>query len=188
MNATVECDSSSGQFLVTYFLSISGPPSLCNNYLRVAWRDSDGAAFTIGQGGSQKFSGTGTLNWNSSKSLFSAKRKNNITLTLTFLTTVATGKYDIKMWVAFTPALSAIISPSCVTLHTDKCQPFTSTVTGGTCPYKYQWYLNGAAVSGATKSTWIFAPNSAGSYAVYVKVTDSTGVQATSNTAVVTVK
>ena len=102
-NVTVECEEKTGEFLVTYFLEISGPRSLCNDYLRVWWRDTDGADFTIGKDGDQKFSGVGTLTWNSSSPIiFEAEHKNNITLTLTFLTTAAMGKYNAKIWVAFT--------------------------------------------------------------------------------------
>ncbi len=82
---------------------------------------------------------------------------------------------------------SVTISPTSVTLDVGQPQLFTSSVTGGTSPYAYQWYLNGSPVSGATSPTWTFTPASAGSYTVYVKVTDSVGVQATSNSATVTV-
>jgi len=101
---TVECEEKRGEFLVTYFLEISGPRGLCNDYLRVWWRDTDGAAFTIGKGGSQTFSGTGTLNWNSAQTIFAAGHKNNITLTLTFLMTAAAGAYRMNMWVTFARA------------------------------------------------------------------------------------
>jgi hypothetical protein len=82
---------------------------------------------------------------------------------------------------------SVSISPSPVVMDVGQSQPFTSTVSGGTSPYSYQWYLNGVAVSGATGASWIFTPSSAGSYTIYVKVTDNAGMQATSNTAAVTV-
>jgi hypothetical protein len=85
-------------------------------------------------------------------------------------------------------ALSVTVSPSSVTLDFGQSQTFTSSVSGGTSPYSYQWYLNGVAVSGATGASWTFTPSSTGSYTVYVKVTDSACKQATSNTATVTVK
>jgi hypothetical protein len=82
-----------------------------------------------------------------------------------------------------TVPLSASISPSSTIMDVGQQQLFTSNVTGGTSSYTYQWYLNGAAVSGATGASWTFTPPSAGSYTVYVKVTDSVGMQATSNIA-----
>jgi uncharacterized repeat protein (TIGR01451 family) len=78
---------------------------------------------------------------------------------------------------------SVSILPTSVSMYVDQSQQFNATVVAGTSPYSYQWYLNGASVSSATLSTWTFTPTSAGSYTVYVKITDNVGVQATSNTA-----
>ena len=101
-NITVECTKKKGEFLITYHLEISGPKSLCNDYLKLKWHDTDGADFIIGKGCDQQFSGTGTLKWNSQPVEFKAEHKNIITLTLTFLTLDALGDYNAKMWVAFT--------------------------------------------------------------------------------------
>ncbi len=107
-NVTVECVEETGKFFVTYYLEITGPATLRNDYLRVGWRDTDGAVFTIGKGGDQRFSGIGTLAWNSNApTVFAAEHKNNISLTLTFLTMAAIGKYDAKIWVAFTGKVEA---------------------------------------------------------------------------------
>jgi hypothetical protein len=84
-------------------------------------------------------------------------------------------------------ALSISISPSSVTLNVGQSQTFTSNVSGGTSPYVYQWYENGAAVPGATSSTWTFTPSSTGSYSVYVNITDNAGFSAKSNTTSVSV-
>lgn len=59
---------------------------------------------------------------------------------------------------------------------------FTSSVTGGSGGYSYQWYLNGTAVSGATLSTWTTTTLPTGSPTVYVKVTDTDSYTAQSNT------
>ncbi len=83
--------------------------------------------------------------------------------------------------------LSVTISPSSVTLDAGQSKLFTSTVSGGTSPYTYQWYLDGSAVSGATSATWTYTPSASGSHTVFVKVTDSVSAVATSNTATVTV-
>jgi len=101
----------------------------------------------------------------------------------------ATGAIRLTITISTTlPAPSVTISPSSATLYVGQCQLFTSSVTGGASPYTYQWYLNGAPVCGATKPTWTFTPTFAGSYTVYVKATDSAGMQATSNTASVRVR
>ncbi len=97
-------------------------------------------------------------------------------------------KVDVEAAATVNPLLSASISPSPVTISVGQSQTFNSSVSGGTSPYSYQWYLNGALVSGATNSTLTFTPRSAGSYMVYVEVADSVGVKATSNTAIATVK
>ncbi len=76
---------------------------------------------------------------------------------------------------------SVSVSPSSAIADAGQTQLFTSTVSNGTSPFSYQWYLNDTAVSGATGSTWAFVPSSAGSYSVYLNVTDSTGVTAKSN-------
>jgi hypothetical protein len=84
-------------------------------------------------------------------------------------------------------APSVTVSSGSVTLDVGQSQVFTSSVTGGTSPFAYQWFLNGTAVSGATSSTWTFAPGSSGPYSVYVNVTDNVGSNAKSNVAAVTV-
>jgi hypothetical protein len=85
------------------------------------------------------------------------------------------------------PELSVSISPTSVTMNVGASQTFTSTVTGGTPPYSYQWYLNDTAVSGATSNSWAFTPTSAGVYPVYLNITDSVGAWKKSNVAHVTV-
>jgi uncharacterized GH25 family protein len=84
-------------------------------------------------------------------------------------------------------AFFASISPSSATLAAGQSQLFNSSVSGGTLPYSYQWYLNDTAVPGATGSLWTFTPSSSGLYSVYVKVTDYVGMEATSDTAAVSV-
>jgi hypothetical protein len=83
-------------------------------------------------------------------------------------------------------ALSVSVSPSPAIVDVGQSQLFNSSVLGGTSPYSYQWYLNGTAVSDANGATWTFTPSSAGSYTVYVKVTDAVSATTASNTATVT--
>jgi hypothetical protein len=90
-------------------------------------------------------------------------------------------------FITVNPAPSVSISPASVTLDAGQSQQFTSTVTGGTSPYTYQWYMNGTAVSGATNSSYTFSSSSAGTFLIYVNVTDNLGIEAGSNTVTVTV-
>jgi hypothetical protein len=85
--------------------------------------------------------------------------------------------------VTFNPALSVNVTPGFVVISVGQSQLFNSTVSGGTSPYSYQWYLNSTTVSGANSSSWNFTPTSLGYYTVYLKVNDTAGGQATSNTA-----
>ena len=69
--------------------------------------------------------------------------------------------------------LTALISPTSADITLGGSQQFTSAVTGGVSPYTYQWYLNSSRVPGATSSAWTFTPSSAGTYLVYLNVTDN---------------
>jgi len=86
------------------------------------------------------------------------------------------------------PSLSVSINPPSASIFLGDSVSFTSTKSGGTSPYTYQWYLNGAPVSGATSSSWTFKPLSTGTYYVHLKVTDGCNSTAQSGTAKVTVK
>ncbi len=79
-------------------------------------------------------------------------------------------------------ALTASITPTRVRMYLGQSQTFTSSVSGGTTPYSYQWVLNGTAVPSATGSTWTFTPTQTGHYNVYLSVTDSHNNEAQSNT------
>jgi outer membrane protein assembly factor BamB len=100
---------------------------------------------------------------------------------------VYVGSTDCNVYALGAPVLSVTVSPNNATLSVGQSQLFTSSVSGGTSPYSYQWCLDGLPVSFGTGATWEFVPVSEGSYAVDVKVTDSVGMKATSNTADVTV-
>jgi parallel beta-helix repeat protein len=84
------------------------------------------------------------------------------------------------------PPLSVSISPLSASILVGQSVTFTSTVSGGYTPYSYQWYLNGAPVSGATSNTWAFTPTTSGIYYIYLKVTDAKGNTAQSGTARIT--
>jgi parallel beta-helix repeat protein len=89
------------------------------------------------------------------------------------------------------PGLSVSILPISTTLQVGQSQMFTSSVSGGTGPFSYEWYVNGATVPGETASTFNYTASASdvGSVTIYVRVTDSASVPVTaqSNTASVTV-
>jgi len=85
------------------------------------------------------------------------------------------------------PPLSVSISPTSVVMDVGQSVTFVSSVSGGTTPHTYQWYLDDAPVSSATAPTWTFFPTSPDTYEVYMNVTDTVGMTAQSNTVSVTV-
>jgi hypothetical protein len=89
--------------------------------------------------------------------------------------------------VTVNPSPSVTISPTSLSMDVGQSQQFTSTVSGGTSPYTYHWYLNGAPVSGATSNSWTFTATSSGSYTVYLNITDSVDANATSPASNITV-
>ena len=85
------------------------------------------------------------------------------------------------------PPFSVSISPLSASILIGQSVTFTSTVSGGITPYSYQWFLNGAPVSGATSSSWTFMPTTSGIYYIYLKVTDAKANTAQSETACIAV-
>jgi len=85
------------------------------------------------------------------------------------------------------PPLSVYINPLSASINVGESLTFTSTVTGGTQPYSYQWYVDGNPVSGAISNTWTFTPTTSGIYYIYLKVTDAKANTAQSDTARITV-
>jgi len=85
--------------------------------------------------------------------------------------------------VTVTPPLTVSISPLSASILLGQSVTFTSTVNGGTLPYKYQWYVDGNSVSGATSNGWIFIQSTAGIYYVHLQATDFNNNTAQSETA-----
>jgi hypothetical protein len=83
--------------------------------------------------------------------------------------------------------LSVDISPASVTLNIGQPQTFQASVSGGTAPYSYQWFLNGNVIQTGASSSYTFTPDTGGSDAVYVVVTDGSGAQGASVDAIITV-
>ena len=83
--------------------------------------------------------------------------------------------------------LTVSINPTSSVIDLGQSVAFTSSPSGGTPPYKYQWYRNGTAVTGANSSSWTFTPGTTGFYLVHLNVTDNAFKEAKSNVANVTV-
>ena len=75
--------------------------------------------------------------------------------------------------VTINPATSLTILPTSITMDVGQSQIFNSTVSKGTTPYTYQWYLNGTQISGATSSSYTYVPASSGSATISLQVNDS---------------
>jgi hypothetical protein len=102
--------------------------------------------------------------------------------------------YFARFWINSSTSLVTVnnipvvtISPTSGVLDIPQSQFFSSAVVNGTSPFTYQWYLNGAPVSGENSVSWTWTPSSAGSYTIYMNVTDATGYEAKSNSASFTV-
>jgi hypothetical protein len=92
--------------------------------------------------------------------------------------------YRLKAFFKIVPqALSIHITPTSSTIQVNQSLQLMSTRTGGASPFHYQWYLDGNPVTGATSETWIFTPTHAGTYFVYLRVTDGGSNSAQSETA-----
>jgi hypothetical protein len=76
---------------------------------------------------------------------------------------------------------TATISPTKVEMYLGQSQTFNSTVTGGTPPNSYQWYLNDTAILEGNTQNWTFTPAAPGHYKVYVNITDVNFFQIQSN-------
>ncbi len=80
--------------------------------------------------------------------------------------------------------------PNNVTVAPGGTASFTVAATGGTAPYSYAWYRNGAQISGATSATYSFTAQTADNGAVFkaiVSDSSSPAKTATSNNATLTV-
>jgi hypothetical protein len=83
--------------------------------------------------------------------------------------------------VTVNPDPTVSVSASATTIDSGQSVTFSSTVSGGTSPFTYQWYLNGTAVSGETSSAWTTTTLPTGSPTINVSVTDSAGYTVKSN-------
>ena len=77
--------------------------------------------------------------------------------------------------------LIVLITPTQLKMYVGQSQLFDSSISGGTAPYTYHWYLNNNPLLGQTSQTWNFTPTSTGNFSVYLNVTDSLNFNAQSN-------
>ncbi len=77
---------------------------------------------------------------------------------------------------------SITINPPIIRMYLNQSQVFTATTLGGTVPYSYTWYLNGALLQGQNGPTLTFTPTAPGSYSLQASVSDADGQTAQSNT------
>ncbi len=77
---------------------------------------------------------------------------------------------------------SVSIYPTSTRMEIGQSQAFTSSVTGDTQPYQYQWYCNNTEILGATDPNLMFTPTQTGQYNIYLEMTDKLNYQTQSNT------
>ncbi|MEM3617988.1 MAG: PKD domain-containing protein, partial [Candidatus Bathyarchaeia archaeon] len=104
--------------------------------------------------------------------------------TVTTYTVTMNNNYVLKAFfkTASTPP-TVSINPMTASILVGQQVTFTSTASGGTPPYTYQWFVNNNPVPGATSSSFIFTPTATGTYYVMLKVTDAAGNPAQSDPA-----
>lgn len=75
--------------------------------------------------------------------------------------------------------------PTGGTIYDTQTKTLTVVADGHGAPLKYQWYKDGAAISGATSSSYTFDPSSVGSFKFFCRVTTSGYVDSNTVTVVV---
>ena len=110
----------------------------------------------------------------------------NVGATPTYTVTM-NANYVLKAFFKTAPTPPTVsISPTTASILVGQQVTFTSTVSGGTSPYTYQWYLNNQPITGATSPTWTFTPTAPGTYYISIKLTDAAGNTAQSDPARIT--
>jgi hypothetical protein len=98
----------------------------------------------------------------------------NVSSTINPVTITMNMSHTIKAVFSLAPpGPSVSIDPLISSIPLGPSVVFTSTVSGGTAPFSYQWFVDGYPVMGATASSWTFTPPTYGIYYVNLKVTDA---------------
>jgi hypothetical protein len=166
----------SGTYQIQYYLTVRTDPSGIATIPGEGWYNSSKSVSLT----APSVSGYTFLNWDVD-GVSQGSGVSSITVNMN-APHVATAHYAI-----IPPSLSVSISPLSASIRVGQSTTFTSTVSGGTPPYSYQWYLNSSSVPSATSSSWTFSPTAPGTYSVYLKVTDKNGNTAQSAPATVNV-
>ncbi len=89
------------------------------------------------------------------------------------------------------PSPSVSISPTSSTMLQGQATTLSSSISGGTSPYTYQWYNDtsgsGIAISGATSPTYTVSGGATGTFTYYITIKDNVGETATSSISTITV-
>ena len=86
------------------------------------------------------------------------------------------------------PPVTASASPSTVEVEVNKSATLTVSASGGTMPYRYQWYEANTPLVGQTSVQLIITRSIVSMYTFYCRVTDSFGFNVNSNTVSMTIK
>ena len=119
-------------------------------------------------------SGAASSSYSFSTSISTAKGTWSFELQVTDAASAVVTSNSASVTVNAAPTVN--VSPSSWTMDVGQSKVFSASASGGSGTYtSYQWYVGGVAQSGATASTFSYAPRSAGSYSITLRVTDSLG-------------
>ncbi|MGP6220976.1 PKD domain-containing protein, partial [Caldiplasma sukawensis] len=82
--------------------------------------------------------------------------------------------YSVVITVNAKPSVTFVASHN--TIDSGQSISFTPSITGGTSPYTYEWYVNDVLVSSNSVFTYVFS--TAGTYTIRLVITDSFGLNA----------
>jgi len=127
--------------------------------------------------------GSQVLGATSSTWSFQPSAPGNSTIALQVTDSTSLTVFSNNASVTVNPDLIVNINPGSATTTVGIPQTFSSSVSGGTAPYSYEWYANDILVLGESSESISFTPSEIGTYKIYLKVTDNVGLTKKSNEA-----